>query len=105
MAVNIVNINQEVKDLSVDYYEQDANDHEFLNEFHASIDPEQNLLSNINSESSYFTDETLCETMKNNKGLSIVQFNARSLNANFGNIDAYISQLNFEFDVITTSET
>ena len=100
-----VNINQEDKDVSFDYCEQDANDLEVLNGFHASIDPEQNLVSNITSESSYFTDETLCETMKNNKGLSIVQFNARSLHANFGNIDSYISQLNFAFDVITISET
>ena len=43
--------------------------------------------------------------MKNNKGLSIVQFNARSLNANFSNIDAYLSSLSFKFDIITISET
>ena len=87
MAVDIENINTNIKD------------------FHNCIDPEENLLNKITTESNYYNDETLCKTIKNNKGLSVVHFNARSLNANFRNIESYISQLEFMFDVITVSET
>ena len=92
-------------DLTEESLENNENECDGLGDAYGSIDPEENLISKITTESNYYTDDTLSETMKNNKGLSIVQFNARSLNANFSNIDAYISSLSFKFDIITISET
>ena len=42
---------------------------------------------------------------KENTGLSIIHFNARSLNANFDHIKDFLFTLNIPFDVITISET
>ena len=85
--------------MSLDYHDCNEND------FRSCIDPEVNLINKIKTESLYYDDETLCKTLKKDKGLSIVHFNARSLNSNFGNIESYISQLECVFDIITISET
>ena len=77
-------------DLTEESLENNENECDGLGDAYGSIDPEENLISKITTESNYYTDDTLSETIKNNKGLSIVQFNARSLNANFSNIDAYL---------------
>ena len=70
-----------------------------------SIDPERNLCSFIQKESKYYTDDILCNTLKNKKGLSIIHFNIRSLNANFKNLDMYLTQLEIKFDVVAITET
>ena len=69
------------------------------------IDPECNFIDNVTKESNYFTDIMLTKTLNKRKGLSIIHFNARSLNANFLNIELYLSQLEVKFDVIAISET
>ena len=70
-----------------------------------NYDPDSNFLCNVIKDSNYFTDEKLCNTLKNKNGLSIVHFNARSLNANFRNIEMYFSELDFKFDIIAVTET
>ena len=70
-----------------------------------NIDPENNFLTVIKKESEYYTNEVLCNTLKDMKGLSIIHFNARSLNANFQTLDRYLTQLKISFDVIAITET
>ena len=74
-------------------------------ELHSNIDPEGNFLNLIEKETSYYTDEMLCQTLRNTKGLSIIHFNVRSLNANFRKLDQHLSQLDFQFDIIAVTET
>ena len=69
------------------------------------IDPECNFINKITKDSNYFTDTMLTKTLNKRKGFSIIHFNARSLNANFQNIELYLSQLEVKFDVVAISET
>ena len=69
------------------------------------IDPECNFIDKVTKESNYFTDIMLTKTLNKRKGFPIIHFNAHSLNANFLNIELYLSQLEVKFDVIAISET
>lgn len=50
------------------------------------IDPENNLLNNINNSCSYYTDEQFNITFQSEHNISIIHFNSRSLYANFRTI-------------------
>ena len=100
------NTSQTLNEISLELNEfQKCNDIDDITNMDGSIDPEINLLNKISAESYYYDDEALNNTLKNNEGLSIFHFNARSLNANFGSIDMYLSQLDSNPDIITISET
>lgn len=47
------------------------------------IDPENNLLININNSCSYYTEEQCNITFQLEHNISIIHFNSRSLYANF----------------------
>ena len=53
----------------------------------------------------YYTNETLNDMTINFKGVSIIHFNARSLNRNFTGIKELLSELHCNFDVIAITET
>ena len=70
------------------------------------IDPVNNLYNNILVNCKYYDNfQFNVLSKKENTGLSIIHFNARSLNANFDHIKDCLCTLNIPFDVITISET
>lgn len=69
------------------------------------IYPENNLIHNINNNCLYFTDDQFNNTIKTNLKLSLIHFNAKSLYANFHNINHYLSQFLQPFNMIAISET
>ena len=70
------------------------------------IDPVNNLYNNILVNCKYYDNfQFNVLSKKENTGLSIIHFNARSLNANFDHIKDFLCTLNIPFDVITISET
>ena len=73
--------------------------------FNTDIDPDINFISKTNHDCKYYTDEALNNTLEKSRGLTISHFNIRSLNANFKNLDMYLSQLKVKFDIIALSET
>ena len=69
------------------------------------IDPVNNLYNNILVNCTYYDNfQFSVLSKKENTGLSIIHFNARSLNANFDHIKDFLCTLNIPFDVITISE-
>ena len=68
------------------------------------IDPENNLLNNINNSCNYFTEEQFNVTCQSEENISIIHFNSRSLYANFLNIKEYLSQFKNPFNIIAISE-
>ena len=74
------------------------------NEFY-NIDPECNLLGKSFLKCEYMLDSQFSVKCEKIAGLYIIQFNARSFNADFEYIKNYLSSLNFDFNVIRFSET
>lgn len=67
---------------------------------------DNNFFNTVNLNCKYYTDDQFKELITNSqKGLSIIHFNCRSLNANFSNLETYLSELNYYFDIIGISET
>ena len=66
------------------------------------LDPENNFYNNINNNCQYYTDDQFKKARM--EGISIVHFNSRSLNKNFGKIKKYLAKFN-KFSVIAVSET
>ena len=73
-----------------------------------SQDPDENLYENFKN-SSYFTPNELKVSLEsmpyNNKHFSIISFNIRSMKKNFEEFKDFITELNFEFSVISLTET
>ena len=74
-------------------------------DFEQNIDPDNNFFNNIQNSCNYYTDEQFIKKFKQDKSLSVIHFNARSLKANIYKIKDYINKLKHEFDIITISET
>ena len=86
---------------SFKYSDNDADD------FDNNIDHDNNMYNDIESKCSYYTDNQFETNMQDIDllGLSIVHFNARSLNANFVKMYDYLIGLFLNFDIIAISET
>ena len=86
---------------SFKYSDHDAGD------FDNNIDPDNNLYNGIETKCNYYTDNQFDTNMQDIGllGLSIIHFNARSLNANFVKIYDYLNGLSLNFDIIAISET
>ena len=79
---------------------------EFVNsDFHRDIDPENNFFNRINLECEYNTESQINHTITNKQGLSIIQFNCRSINANFEKVEDFLQIIDHTFDVIALTET
>ena len=78
----------------------------YAGDFDNNIDPDNNLYNDIETKCNYYTDNQF-DAMQaiGLLGLSIIHFNARSLNANFVNIYDYLNGLSLNFDIIAISET
>ena len=74
-------------------------------EFEQDIDPEQNFLNSIKSQSSYFTDQQFNSEITHDQGISIIHFNSRNLYANFQNVKEYLWKFKNPFNIIAISET
>lgn len=70
-----------------------------------NIDPENNLFCNINISCRYYTENQYNATIREEKNISIIHFNTRSLYANFHKMKEYLSQFNTPFNIIAISET
>ena len=69
-------------------------------------DPVNNLYNRVLPSCKYYDNLQFNVSTKNNtNGLSIIHFNARSLNANFHSIIHTLQTLNITFDIIAISET
>ena len=86
---------------SFKYSDHDAGD------FDNNIDPDNNLYNDIETNCNYYTDNQFDTNMQDIGllGLSIIHFNARSLNANFVKMYDYLNGLSLNFDIIAISET
>ena len=73
-----------------------------------SQDPDENLFENFKS-CSYFSPNDLKTTLEQspfkNKSLSFISFNIRSMNKNFEEFRNFLNELNYEFSVISLTET
>lgn len=76
-----------------------------ISDLEYDIDPDNNFLSSINNNCSYYTDEQFNQNVNIKGKLSIIHFNSRSLYANFTNIKEYLQQFSQPFDIICISET
>ena len=74
-------------------------------EAHTIIDPDSNFYNTVNNECMYYTDEQLSNKFDTAQGLSIIQFNCRSIKSNFVKLQEYLANMEFMFDIITLSET
>ncbi len=75
-----------------------------LYEPESNIDPENNFYNSINSNCEYYTDEQFKCNVSMKGNLSLIHFNARSLQRNFGKIKDYLKQFS-RFSVIAVSES
>ena len=75
-------------------------------DFDNNIDPDNNLYNDIDLKCNYYTDNQFDTNMQDIGllELSIIHFNARSLNANFLKIYDYLIGLSLNFDIIAISE-
>lgn len=74
-------------------------------ELQQDLDPDQNLLNNINTNCCYYTDQQYNININYEHGISIIHINSRSLFANFQNIKEYLGQFKKPFSIIAISET
>ncbi|KAK2183282.1 hypothetical protein NP493_317g00007 [Ridgeia piscesae] len=75
-------------------------------DYDKDLDPVNNLYNRVLPSCKYYDDLQFNVSTKNNSnGLSIIHFNARSLNANFHSIIHTLQTLNITFDIIAISET
>ena len=68
-------------------------------------DPETHFFHSINNNCHYYNEEQFNNTIKTEHKLSILNFNCRSLYANFHNIKYYLRQFSQPFNIIAISET
>ena len=66
-----------------------------------------NHYNDIIPDCKYYTDNCFISHISKNTtpGLSFIHLNSRSLNSNFRQVQAYLTSLNFSFDIIAISET
>ena len=88
----------------------DLSDLDFDNEisqenFLSSINPDSNLYSKTTKTCKYYSEKHFATKLQNINGLSLIHFNARSLNSNCEKIENYLKLTNHSFDVIAISET
>ena len=71
------------------------------------VDPVNNHYKNIFPNCKYYSCQDFTASYGNymKKGLSFINFNARSLSSNFKFISNFLTELNTKFDLITISET
>ena len=69
------------------------------------IDPELNFYNEINVSNKYYEEDLFHDIFKNDRGLSVIHFNVRSLRANFDKLCQCLDNLNYKFDVIAITET
>ena len=83
-----------------------SSDHD-AGDFDNNIDPDNNLYNDIESKCNGYTDIQFDTNTQDIGllGLSIMHFNARSLNANFVKMYNYLIALSLNFDIIAISET
>ena len=75
-------------------------------DYDKDLDPVNNLYNRVLPSCKYYEDlQCNVSTKNNSNGLSIIHFNARSLNANFHSIIHTLQTLNITFDIIAISET
>ena len=76
--------------------------------FNKNQDPDENLFENV-KDCSYFTPNdlkvSLEEIPNENKSFSILNFNIRSMRKNFEEFRNFIYKLDFEFSIISLTET
>ena len=106
---NNLELNSNLSDIyknSLDFHFEPFNYTEFRSsDFESDIDPENHFFNQINIDCKYFTESQLNHTISKEKGLSIIHFNCRSLNANFKKIEEFLLNTEYSFDVIACSET
>lgn len=82
---------------------------EKINNQDAQIEVSDNVISfdtiTLENESRYYLDDNFESVIKTAKGLSIIHFNARSLQHNSQQIEQYLLILNNPFDIVAISET
>ena len=83
-----------------------SSDHD-AGDFDNNIDTDNNVYNDIESKCKYYTDNQFDTNMQDIGllGLSIIHFNARSLNAIFVKMYDYLIGLSLNFDVIAIYET
>ena len=66
-----------------------------------NVDPENNYYNDIITSCKYYTDQHFNNdpSIKNEVGLSLVHFNARSLSASFCEIQDFLKLLTIQFDI------
>ena len=75
-------------------------------DYDKDLDPVNNLYNRVLPSCKYYVDLQFNVSTKNNtNGLSIIHFNARSLNANFHSIIHTFQTLNITFYIIAISGT
>ena len=75
-------------------------------DYDKDLDPVNNLYNRVLPSCKYYDDLKFnMSTINNTNGLSIIYFNARSLNVNFHSIIHTLQTLNITFDIIAISET
>ena len=72
-------------------------------DYDKDLDPVNNLYNRVLPPCKYYDDLQFNVSTKNN-GLSIILFNARSLNANFHSIIHTLQTLNITFDITVISD-
>ena len=68
------------------------------------IDPDHYLFKSMYTDSKYVCVDEVDVLKTNNKSLSIIHFNARSLKKNFHSIVCYLKNCGIKFDIIAISE-
>ena len=72
--------------------------------FEFNIDPDCNLFNHISKTCKYYSEDNF-QTDVNNNGFSIIHLNARSISKNFSQINQFLCDLRFAFDIIAISES
>lgn len=68
------------------------------------IDPDNNILNDIEKNCNYYTEEQL-NTISSGNNISIIHFNSRSMYANFNSIQDQLSNYKKPFNIVAISET
>ena len=73
------------------------------------IDPDDNFYNILNVDSVYYTEDefndNIVSQLQAASTFSIIDFNARSMSANFNKLKSVLSSIDFTFDVIAVTET
>ena len=103
-GADLVRINNLTKLSTVNMYNiNEKYDHSILSQ----IDPDMNYpqLSDSLSTSNYYDENSFNCSFSNNNNLSLFHMNIRSIPKHFGDLKAYLANLNHSFSVIGISET